>query len=213
MMANRAPNPNRHSLIRREATSPSMFLCGPTSLAQVQRDQLCDTSRALAAFDLDQKAIVDAQAVGRHVLCLGDGGPPPQTGAGRDRREVADAVRAVVQRILQPLQPHHRSNEHRSKAEREKPVGDGLAAGQLPLRTVLVDMNPLLVAGGVGELIDPVLCDLDPVARADFGADGRFDLLEAVEYPHDRVLRTGVRSSFPELCPGWRARRPSWPTP
>jgi hypothetical protein len=39
-------------------------------------------------------------------------------------------------------------------------------------RAVLVDVDPLLVAGCVRKLVDAVLGDLDPIAGADFGADG-----------------------------------------
>ena len=61
--------------------------------------------RALAAFDLDHEVIVDAQAVGRHVLGFGDGDAAAQPRAGRHRRQIADPVGAVVQRIRSPSDP------------------------------------------------------------------------------------------------------------
>ena len=46
------------------------------------------------------------------------------------------------------------------------------AAGKLFPGPVLVDMDPLLVAGRFREAVDTILRDLDPVAGADLGADG-----------------------------------------
>jgi hypothetical protein len=45
-------------------------------------------------------------------------------------------------------------------------------------------MNPLLVAGRLGELVDAVLRDLDPVAGADLGTNSGFNLVEIAKYPH-----------------------------
>jgi len=45
-------------------------------------------------------------------------------------------------------------------------------------------MDPLVVAGRLGELIDPLLRDLHPAADPDLGADGRLDLIEVLEDPH-----------------------------
>ena len=42
----------------------------------VQSNQLGNTGRALAALDLDHEMIVDAQAIRRHVLRLGDRDAP-----------------------------------------------------------------------------------------------------------------------------------------
>ena len=56
------------------------------------------------------------------------------------------------------------------EAEREKAMCNGLAARHLGFRTILVDMDPLFVAGRIREVVDAILRDLDPVAGADFGA-------------------------------------------
>jgi hypothetical protein len=61
---------------------------------------------------------------------------------------------------------------------------DGRTARQLTFGTFLIDMNPLFVAGGIGKPVDALLGYLDPVADPDLAADGGFDLVEAVEYPH-----------------------------
>src|SRR6185295_13956267 len=89
--------------------------------------------------------------------------------------------------IAQTLQPNHRPNEERREREGQQTVGNGAAAGQLLFRALLVDVNPLLVAGRFRELVDSLLRDLDPVACADLSADGGFDLVEGAEDTHARL--------------------------
>src|SRR5215475_12825583 len=96
----------------------------------MQRDQLRHTGGALAAFDLDDKVIVDPQAVRRNVFGFSNGDASPQFRSGGYRREIPYAVGAVVQGALKSLQSHDRADEHRRKAEREQSVGDSLAARQ-----------------------------------------------------------------------------------
>ena len=48
-----------------------------------------------------------------------------------------------------------------------------------------VDVDPLVVIGGVGEGVDPLLCDLHPVGHSDLLANHR---LESVEHFHMRIL-------------------------
>jgi len=78
---------------------------------------------------------------------------------------------------------------------------------EIPQTAILVDMDPLLVAGRFREFVDAILGDLDPFAGTDFGTDGCLDLIEPAEYPHGRMLRMAVRPglkfSFPEPCPEW----------
>ncbi len=47
--------------------------------------------------------------------------------------------------------------------------------------TSRVDMDPLMVAGGVGELVDPVLGDLQPIAGSEVGANRGGDLVGRAE--------------------------------
>src|SRR5690349_7517951 len=88
---------------------------------------------------------------------------------------------------------------------------DCLATRHFRLGAFLVDMDPLFVTGGIRKLVDAILGDLDPVADADLLANGGFEFVESVEYPHgvDPVFR----ASFPALCPEWRVRLPSRPAP
>src|SRR4029450_2082089 len=61
-------------------------------------------------------------------------------------------------------------------------------------------MDPLLVAGRFREQVDSFLRDLDPVAHADLGADGRFDLVEVTEDTHarlpDQIFISGTASGI-----------------
>ena len=58
--------------------------------------------------------------------------------------------------------------------EREITVGDGLAVGQLGFRPFGIDMNPLEITGRLGEPVNFLLVDIDPVGQAHFLAFQRF---------------------------------------
>ena len=47
-----------------------------------------------------------------------------------------------------------------------------------------VDVDPLVVAGRVGERVDPLLVDLEPLAGAELLADRGGDLVEGGERAH-----------------------------
>ena len=47
-----------------------------------------------------------------------------------------------------------------------------------------VDVDPLLVAGRFGELVDAILGNFDLVADADFGADSALEVVKIVEHAH-----------------------------
>ena len=63
-------------------------------------------------------------------------------------------------------------------------MSDGLAAGQLLLCPVLVDMDPLLVAGRLRKTVDAILGDLNPFADADLGANRSLEFAEVAEDAH-----------------------------
>lgn len=50
---------------------------------------------------------------------------------------------------------------------------DRAAERRLAPRTLRIDVNPLVIAGRVGETVDATLIDLDPAARERLGADER----------------------------------------
>ena len=49
-------------------------------------------------------------------------------------------------------------------------------------RECLVDVNPLFVPGRLGECVDAVLGNFDPVADADLCADSGLELFEVLEH-------------------------------
>src|SRR5690349_6046851 len=114
-------------------------------------DQLGDAGRTLTALHLDGHSIGNLQAVRRHIRRRGDGHAAAEPRAGRHRREVADAVRAIVQGVLQSVDLYDRTDEARCQPEREQAVRDRGPPRQLAADPVDVDMDPLVVAGRLGE--------------------------------------------------------------
>ena len=62
--------------------------------------------------------------------------------------------------------------------EREITVSDGLAIGQLLFRPLGVDMNPLEITGRLGEPVNFLLIDFDPVGQTHFLAFQRFRIFD-----------------------------------
>jgi hypothetical protein len=58
-------------------------------------------------------------------------------------------------------------------------VGDGGAEGRFGRRAHRVDVNPLVVAGCIGEEVDLFLRDLHPLADGDLLADPLLQFFEA----------------------------------
>ena len=61
---------------------------------------------------------------------------------------------------------------------------DGGAVGQLAPGPLDVDMDPLVVAGRLGETVDALLRDQYPIADPDLLADGSFHGGEIGKLPH-----------------------------
>ena len=84
-------------------------------------------------------------------------------GTGRDEADLVGAVVHAARALGHLEQLRHHPREER---EREIAVGDGLAARQLALGALDVHVDPLMVAGGLGELVDRGLVHRDPGRRA-----------------------------------------------
>ena len=63
-------------------------------------------------------------------------------------------------------------------------MGDGLAARHVRPRALRVEMDPLAVFGRLGEPVDPVLVDLNPVADAEFLTDPILKVGECCDLQH-----------------------------
>ena len=83
----------------------------------------------------------------------------------------------------------------RHQRQHEEPVRDRLAAGHLPLRALAIDVNPEVVAGHPGEVVDVPLLDSEPVALAELLADMRNQVRRGLQRspisspPHPRRSR------------------------
>src|SRR5712671_266710 len=77
---------------------------------------------------------------------------------------------------------------------------DRLAARRLALGALDIDMNPLMVAGRVGEFVDLLLGDREPIADPDLLAFIGFQIGGAFDFQHRGLPR------YTSLC-GWRLLR------
>ena len=109
--------------------------------------------------------------------------PPAHARTGRHHAGEAHFVAAVVDAALYVVDVRNLMAEHRNQRQGQKAVGDRLAARHLALGALGIDMDPLVVAGGLGELVDPRLRDVDPVADADFLTHHLLHVVRMREFP------------------------------
>jgi len=64
----------------------------------------------------------------------------------------------------------------------EKAVGNGAAEGRFAPRAVRVQVNPLMVLGGVGKFLDTILRDDKPVCRGQFATFPLFQRIQVVDF-------------------------------
>jgi hypothetical protein len=105
-------------------------------------------------------------------------------GARRHRRDEAEFVRAVIHHVAKPRDSPVVSHfERRQEAEREESMRDRPAKRTFLFASFDVDMNPLMVAGHVGELIDFFLGDMNRFApRTKLFADLRGECRHVVKF-------------------------------
>jgi len=68
------------------------------------------------------------------------------------------------------------------KRQRQVAVGDGSAKRRFPRCAHHIDMNPLVVAGRFGELVDAILTDFEPVADSKFLAHPAAEIIKAGKF-------------------------------
>jgi len=97
----------------------------------------------------------------------------PRANARADwhRRDEAHPVHTVVDRHAQTMKGHRVADEGTQKRQRQEAVRDRGLERRFGRRAHGVGVDPLAVAGRLGELIDARLGDLEPVADRDFLAD------------------------------------------
>src|SRR5581483_1016223 len=141
-------------------------------------DGLGDAGGLVLALDLEAHVDggLDAAA---YLLEVGKGGVEAHLATDRYRRREAQLVEPVVDAHGEALDAPHLRQQVRRQGEGEVSVGDG-AAERARLGPLRIDVDPLVVTGGVGELVDLLLGDLVPLARGQRLADQLAQALDAV---------------------------------
>src|SRR3954447_2030518 len=148
---------------------------------------LRDADRLVAALELDGDGKGVLQPAG-DLLAVLEHDPGTDLGADRHRRGETDLVQAVVDahlRVRDPVGPGRQRNQQR---EGHEPVRDRAAVGALGLGPLDVDVDPLVVTGGVGEEVDRVLGHLVPVARSQLLAHEAGQLRHGRRRGHAAIL-------------------------
>lgn len=102
-------------------------------------------------------------------------------------------VGAVVDPHRDSLHPHDLREEEAGEGQGQVAVGDG--GPERTLRRGLgVDVDPLVVAGGLREQVYAVLVDGDPVAATQMAADGAEQVLGGGEHGGHASDATGPRA-------------------
>src|SRR6476646_200767 len=168
----------------------------------------------LAAIDLDGETGDDLVPAAAFLLDGDDLRLAADLRVDRDRGREADLVPAVVDAEGEAGGADQLGAEAVDGGEGEVAVGDGGAVGALGLRPLGVDVDPLVVAGELGEGVDVGLGDRPPPGRADLLADQRLHPLDHVHLcgRHQSVQHSWSKEPSPSLRgPKTRTSRPSSP--
>ena len=103
--------------------------------------------------------------------------------AHRDRRRKADPVQPVVHAHHRVVDADGLGHQVGQQRQREIAVRDR-STERTFARALRVDVDPLVVGGRVGEAIDAVLVDRDPVADDRVLADDRLEIGDRLKRPH-----------------------------
>src|SRR5262245_60299103 len=195
-----------HSRARSASRPRAIARCGRLALSAVlDADDLGHERRALLALDLHRRLGRYAKSVAVHRLdVLELVGPQSDARAGRHGVSEAHLVAAVVQAALAGRDLHQRLGHARHERQREITVGDRLASGHLLLRTLDIHVDPLMIAGGGGELVDDRLVHRHPVGRAGLPPD----VLRQLGWFVYRQRHTGSRWYMPCTSGPWK--RATW---
>ena len=150
---------------------------GAASAFVEPHERLRDADGLLAALVLEVEAERQLRAA-LDRLDAHDLRVHPDLAADRQRSREAHLVEPVVDAEREALELHDLLGELGREAERVVAVGDRAAERRL-LRAVHVDVDPLVVAGDVGERVDVLLRDLVPVAGAELLALGLLELVKS----------------------------------
>src|SRR5262245_1987083 len=165
----------------------------PVRSGVLDADRLGDQGRALLPVDLDGHLGGDADPVVGDVLDVDEALAEPDPCAGLHRADEAHLVRAVVDAVPALLDTQERRGQTRDEGEREVAVRDGLAARHVAPRALHVDVNPLVVTGGVRELVDHRLVDGHPFRRTEDSAHVLLQVFRNLDGQHALLPLSCVR--------------------
>ncbi len=156
----------------------------PHGLEQHPGDHLGHRGRLVHAVDLD--GVPHGQVDGAVVLRNGVGQlrAHPDAAVHRHGRQKPHLVEPVVDDKFGVLDAEVVLAQCGNQREREESVRDRSAVGTLGLGAGDIDVDPLVVAGDIGEIVDALLVDIHPVADAEFGADRRYRIVDGGDELH-----------------------------
>src|SRR5436190_13873546 len=99
-------------------------------------------------------------------------------GADRNGRNESHFVEAVIDGHRDVVDGIELVHEPWQQRQGEQQVGDCSTEGAIG-GAGRVDVDPLVVVGGSGELIDPILIDLKPISGAEFVSGRGFEFVES----------------------------------
>ena len=138
-------------------------------LEQDPRDHLRHRGRLVNTLDLD--GVPHSQVDGVPIT-PGSGVSQfrthPDTRPHRHGVEEAHLVQSVIDDEFGALDPEVVLAQRRDERQGQEAVRDGRAIGALGLGPLDVNVNPLVIAGDLGEVVDPLLIDDQPITHSEF---------------------------------------------
>src|SRR3954451_22728160 len=130
-------------------------------------DRIADEAGLLVPLHLEREARDDLEPAAAELVDLRHFRARAHIAAGRHGRGETHLVPAVVDAEHEARRRDQLHAEAIDQAEREVAVRDRRSERALGLGALDVDMDPLIVAGEIGERVDHLLGHLTPVGRAD----------------------------------------------
>src|SRR6185312_989472 len=158
---------------------------GPCVIQDEQSEPLGGQRRTRLAFDLDEVAGADQQATVIAIRQLRQSAVHANPGPHFHRVDPAYPIQSVIQRVGHVDWPHadlvREMSEHGKRPETER---DRSPIRCFPRRPCRVHMQPVQVLGGLGELVDHRLLNLQPSGHAQYGTYARTHVLDGVGRAH-----------------------------
>src|SRR6478672_8741189 len=153
----------------------------------VAQDRLGGAGGLLAALHLDGAVDHPLHGVDPGVLDRAELGREPDLGADRDRGREPHLVQPVVDPHAHPLHVEELVEHGNDQGQGQVPVRD--RAAERPRGGALaVHVDPLVIAGRIGEGVDPALGDLQPAGVPEVGPGQLLELVQAVSGGGHAVL-------------------------